>query len=216
MEMVKRNFNILCWTLSLAVVSVSIIVWGESFNWSLSKLTAYKLFPVLGLLAFGLMWTHYIVAVLRHHLKLDKTTISSWYDSTSILVLVLILSHPLILMIQLSKDGYGFGTPAVANEYAPQDLKWAVYIASVALIIFLSYELRRWFKNRKWWLWIELLSDAGMVLIFIHGLKLGRHLQSGWFPAIWLLYGVTLIFSIIYLDILRFRQLTSKSNREGE
>jgi hypothetical protein len=73
-----------------------------------------------------------------------------------------------------------------------------VLLGMASLLVFLAYELRRWFGKRPWWRFVGYASDAAMLTVFYHGLRLGSTLQSGWFNYVWLLYGATLVGSLMY------------------
>ena len=54
------KLQIFAWSLSVAVSLAAIFAWGQDFGWNLWPFSAYMVFPLLGLLAFSLMWSHYV------------------------------------------------------------------------------------------------------------------------------------------------------------
>ena len=61
-----KILKFLPWSLAAVVAFLAILVWGQSFDWQFSAINSYQFFPVLGLLAFSLMWTHYVIGPLKN------------------------------------------------------------------------------------------------------------------------------------------------------
>jgi hypothetical protein len=192
--------NWLPWFLTMLVAFLAIYVWGHSFGWAASAINAYQFFPVLGLMAFSIMWSHYITGALKP-LFIPSANLKDYYRLTGYAVLVLIVLHPGILIYQRFRDGYGL-PPHSYQSYVAPSVAWVTLLGSVSLLIFLSFELHRFFKDRSWWKYVTGAGDAAMIAIFYHGLRLGSQLQGGWYRYVWLFYGVTLIAAIIYKYIV--------------
>lgn len=204
--------NTLAWGLSASVATVAFIAWGQDQRWQFSGLSTYQLFPIFGLVAFSLMWVHYIVSALRVYLKIDRSLTQQYFEITSFIVLVAIALHPGLLWWQLWRDGLGFPPGSYLEYYVEPSLKWVAVLGTVSLLVFLAYELRHWFGQKSWWRYMQYASDAAMLAVFYHGLRLGGQLQSGWFQAVWLVYGVTLLAVLLYRYIIKFQTTkTSKS-----
>jgi len=197
------------WGTSAVSVAFAFIAWGQSFAWDFSFLSLYMLFPLFGLVAFSLMWSHYVTAALRQYYKLGKEVTKSYFEATSALVLAAILLHPGLLGYQLWRDGMGL-PPASELNYLPNSKDFYILIAMLSLFIFLGYELRRWFEERSWWKYLQYASDIAIILIYIHGVNVGTRLQQGWFRAVWAFYGLTLAASLTYI-YLNKRQDTPTS-----
>ena len=189
----KAYLQIFAWSLSTLVVLIAFLAWGQGLRWHFNHMTAYSLFPLLGLMAFSLMWTHYIVSASRQQLGIDKKVLHSYIEVTGWIVLVLILLHPGLLEWQLFHDGFGLPPGSVLNNYVAPSLKLFAVFGMVSLLLLLAYELRRWYEDRSWWQYIAYATDLAMILLFIHALKLGTNLQSGWLRGVWLFYGATLV-----------------------
>lgn len=196
------------WTLGAVVSGLAIYVWAQSFGWRLNGLSTYQIFPVLGLLAFSLMWSHYMVGFMRH---VAKTTadLSDYFRITGYAVLLLILLHPGLLIYQRFHDGFGL-PPGSYEKYVAPSMAWITLLGSVCLLAFLSFELKRWFEYRNWWKYILLLNDAAMLGIFYHGLQLGTQTHIAWFRDIWWFYGITLITVLLhkYVRLIQQRSLS--------
>lgn len=208
----EKNFVIFAWTQAALTVFVTFFVWGQGLNWQAARLSAYSLFPLFGLLAFSLMWGHYIVDAIRRYFDLRPELTKQYFEITSGVVLAAILLHPHILIWRLWKDGFGLPPNSYLAVYGAPGMKLALAIGTVSLGIFLIYELRRKFRNRSWWWSVQLASDIAILGIFYHGLTLGRHLQSGWFRGVWLFWGVSLLVSLIYIY---YKKLSVKKHSPG-
>ncbi len=182
------------WIVTSAVSLLAVYVWGASFSWQPSAINAYGLFPVLGLLGFSIMWSHYMVGEMDRafHRSVDRT---SYFRITGYIVLAVILLHPGILTYQRLRDGYGL-PPASYESYVAPGMAWLTILGSIALLAFLTFELHRFYKSRPWWKYVTAASDAAMLAIFLHGLGLGSLLQAGWYRTVWLFYGATLLIVI--------------------
>jgi hypothetical protein len=185
------------WTLSLLLVTLTVIAWGGSYRWHLSW-NAYIIFPLFGLTAYGLMWSHYVCGALRHILKLPAATLRHYYKWTGYLVLALICLHPGLLIYQRFRDGFGW-PPLSYERYVAPGLGWATLLGTACLLIFLAFELRRIFGGLSWWHYVAEAGDVAMLAIFYHGLRLGSQLQMGsWFRVVWWFYGLTLVVVLVY------------------
>jgi hypothetical protein len=199
-----RTLQLGAWALSSLVVALSIINWGSSYKWQLGHLTTYQLFPVLGLIAFSLMWSHYIASVARDLMKLPRAVLVSYFNWTSYVVLAAICLHPGLLIYQRFRDGYG--TPPHSYEsYVAPGLGWVTVLGSACLLVFLCYEFRRRFANRSWWRFVNYAVDLAMLGILYHGLRLGDQLQHGWLKTVWYIYGITLLACLVYTYSKRLR-----------
>lgn len=197
MDSAKR-LNWAAWGISLAAAGLAVVVWGQALDWRVIGISSYKLFPLLGLLAFSLMWSHYIASALRRHFGLDKSVLAKYFEVTSLVVLLAIVLHPGLLIWQLWRDGLGLPPGSYLQNYVAPALRWAAALGSVSWLAFIAYEFRRKFGTRKWWRFVQYASDAAMLGIFFHALNLGSHLQSGWYQYVWYFYGITLVATLLY------------------
>lgn len=200
----SKNFKVqlVAWSLALIVTLLSIYAWGVYRKWNITPYSSYTLFPLLGLIAFGLMWTHYIMGTIRDLLKVNEKVLKPFYAWTGYAVLLLICLHPGILIIQRFLDGAGL-PPGSYKTYVAPSLAWVTLLGSACLLIFLAFELHRFFEKRTWWHWVVDASDFAMLAIAYHGLVLGRTLSQEWFKVIWFIYASTLLIVIIRKYYLR-------------
>lgn len=193
-----KKLNILAWSLSFLTVALAFTAWAGNLQWQFGSLYAYALFPLFGLVAFSLMWGHYVMAAVRRYVGLEKAVLRRYFEVTSLMVLVALLLHPALLSWQLWRDGFGV-PPQSYQAYVGQAGMVFVLLGSIALVAFLAYEFRRKFEGKKWWSAVQLATDAAMIAIFFHALKLGGELQGGWYRSVWWFYGATLAGLLVYL-----------------
>lgn len=163
-----------------------------------SSLSLYDIFPLLGLLAFSLMWSHYIGGALQRYFNYDGQVLRTYFTITSSIVLALILLHPGLFVFQLWRDGFGLPPTSYLNYYTQTASHVALILGSINLIIFLSFELHRKFRNASWWKYIEFANVLAMFAIFYHALRLGRVFSEVWYTNLWFSYGILLVVAIVY------------------
>ncbi len=191
-----RACQIIAWILSLIVCALAVLVWGINYRWQILPINNYVLFPLLGLLAFSIMWSHYIAAAVRELAGLQAGVLKTYFNVTSLVVLVLICLHPGLLIYQRFRDGYGL-PPHSYESYVAPGMGWITLLGTASLLVFLAYEFRRVFGQRPWWHLVAEAGDVAMLAILYHGFRLGSQLQIGWFRWIWLFYAVTLVTVLI-------------------
>jgi hypothetical protein len=201
MKQNQRLLQTAAWALSALTVTLGFIAWGQQRSWQFGSLSTYTLFPLFGLLAFGLMWSHYVVAAVRKYLALDKKVLKTYIETTSLGVLAMILLHPGLLIWQLWRDGFGLPPGSYITNYVAPGLGWVALLGTVSLLVFIAYELRRVFEDRPWWKYIQYASDAAMLAIFYHSLRLGSTLQNDWLRGVWYIYAASFLLVLIYLYI---------------
>jgi len=195
--------RLIAWGLSLTVAALAFIAWGQDNLWAFGHLSTYQIFPVLGLTAWSLMWSHYMAGTVRQLMGLDYEVLKSYFRWTSLVVLVLICLHPGLLIFQRFRDGHGL-PPGSYESYVAPGLGWITLLGTASLLVFLAYELHRWFSDRAWWHWMARAGDIAMLAIFYHSLRLGSQLShQGWFLTLWWFYGLTLIVVLVRNQYLR-------------
>ncbi len=197
-----RKLQVFAWGLSLGSVVLAVLAWGEAFSWKFSIVNPYLLFPLLGLIAFSLMWAHFVAGAVRNYFGVKKEVLKSYYEITSVAVLLAILLHPGLLIWQLWRDGRGLPPTSTGNYVAPA-ARWALILGIISLIIFLAFELHRLYEGRKWWKWVNYASDVAIIMIYIHALRLGGTLMGGWYRWVWYFYGITLAAALVYSYLLK-------------
>jgi predicted ferric reductase len=209
----SQRLQVGVWGLTILVAFLAILAWGQGNSWNVAHISNYNLFPIFGLMAFSIMWAHYIAAALRVGLKVDKAATKNYFEITSLMVLGCILLHPGLLIYQLYRDGFGFPPESYLKNYVAPGLGWAALLGTISFFIFIGYEFHRIYDKKPWWKYMQYASDVAMLLIFLHALKLGRQLGPGWFRVVWWIYGVTLVGAIvcIYINKAKYKTNVSKA-----
>lgn len=193
--MQKNQKLALMWLKLVAVLGIAFYAWGASYGWQLSMLGVYQYFPLLGLSAWLIMWTHYIWGALGWRSALYSRV-------TGYIVLALIFLHPGLLAYAQNKNGQGL-PPLSLYHYEPQHLQGFVFLGTISFFTFLSFEVFNRLKKKHWvqrnWRWVSLSQAIAMTLIFIHSLRLGDQLISGWFTIFWIFCGLVLLPCMIIL-----------------
>ncbi|MES2876270.1 MAG: hypothetical protein V4678_02245 [Patescibacteria group bacterium] len=193
-EFLQKYMTQLEWGLGTLAVLLPVVAWLDRAD--VSDLTLYDVFPPLGLIAFGLMWTHFVMGALRRYAGVSGRRRDMYAVVSMGLVLGLIILHPGLLWIALYMDGLGLPPQSALTAYSTQAI--FIILGTLGLMIFLSFELKRFFGKKTWWKYIERIQVLGMIAIFIHAIGLGSELRIDWFMVVWIFYGVTFVASVIY------------------
>lgn len=203
------------WILGATVCALAFVAWGDDLNWQLDHLSAYIIFPLLGLTAYSLMWSHYMAGAARGILKLDNRAFANYFKITGWIVLALICLHPGLLIYQRFQDGFGL-PPGSYESYVAPGLGWLTLLGSASLLVFLAFELHRLFGSRSWWKYVLVAGDMAMLAIFYHGLRLGTQTSHGWFHSVWWFYGLTLAIVLGRDYLLRYRNRIFRVQRNSK
>lgn len=212
-KLTPKHLQGIAWGISAAATTLAVVAWGNSYEWELAGMGTYQLFPLFGLLAFSLMWSHYVVSAIRQYFEVESKALSHYFEITSAIVLTAILLHPGLLLWQLWRDGLGL-PPGSAKAYVGAAAYWAIWFGLIALVVFLSYELRRFYGKQKWWPIVQHASDVAMVLIFVHALRLGGALHPGWYRNVWYFYGISFLTALVYGYIKRYHPTQKVANKK--
>ncbi len=189
--------------------AAALAAWAGMYQWDVPFTSLYTLFPVLGLLAFCIMWSQYMLEALQN-LTQHTVNIKRFFTTTSLFVFVLILLHPGLLIIQRFVDGYGLPPESYKSYVAPMQA-WITVLGSISLLAFLAFELKRFYDDRSWWPYVLILNDIAIIAIFYHGLRLGSDVQAGWFKGLWYFFGLTLVTALIYKYYLKISARSLRS-----
>jgi hypothetical protein len=192
-----RQVRIFEWGLGSVVTLLAVIAWWQQVQPLRGTVDIYNFFPLLGLIAFSLIWTHFIIGAVARAARVRYER--GFYSVITMgMVLALIILHPSLLSYGLYRDGFGLPPGSLFQVYQADIV--AIIIAEISLAIFLAYELKRKFAHAAWWKYLEAIQGVAMVGIFYHSLTLGSTLQQvGWYRGVWWLYGITLVVSVAYV-----------------
>ncbi|HEX9594615.1 MAG TPA: hypothetical protein VF996_00565 [Candidatus Saccharimonadales bacterium] len=195
----EKNFR---WIVELSVfplLVIAILVWGTGIDWRLGSLTKLQLFPLLGLIAFTTMWWHFFVGFIRQ-IRPEFQKFDTLHRISGYWVFVALSLHPILLWTWGA--GQGFASPLDTNRaYLGINYRYAL-LGMFGLIVFWLYDLARWLRERAWvkryWWLIDTVDDAAFLIIWVHAFNIGGHVQEGWFRWLWIFYGLSGLFFVIY------------------
>jgi len=189
----KGEFNQgknLVWASYLFVISTTLSAWNARFH---GGLAGFALPSLLAILAFGLMWVHYLAAYLKANYE-PELDVRKSIKVTQWLVLIAIIAHPLAIISKLNQAGYGLPPNSFKNYFGAYGALF-ITLGTISLLAFLAFELKNQLKKRpRAWGVVLKFNDVAMLLIILHGFKLGFVINSGWFRYIWLGYGLSLLY----------------------
>ena len=182
------------WLIFYGLLLLPLISWLAIYDFR-PPLTARSVFPLLGVWAWLVMWTHYLFWWLQT--KHKNITPRSRYDTVSMwLVLVLLLLHPGLLAWNQYRQ-FGLTPPESFTSYVATDVEVFVGFGSLALLMFLAYEVIHRLQNapwvKRWQGWVSLSQAIAMTLVFFHGIMIGETVLYGWMMGLWVTLGIALI-----------------------
>lgn len=187
--------SLVAWLLALTTSAMAFLVWLPSVR---TSPTAYDISAVLGLVAFGIMWGHYVIGAIRRYRGETRSSLMTYHHLSGYIVLLCILLHPAVFYSALYRDGLGAPPQSFLSVYTEAPERIAVFMGTAALLVFLLFELNRWHSKKLWWRYVEWANVAAMGLIIWHGFTLGGELGSDWFRVLWALYAVSFVGAIVY------------------
>jgi predicted heme/steroid binding protein len=174
----------------LLVTALTLLAWNARFS---GNLKGFSIPSLLALLAFGYMWVHYLTSYLKSNYEPNlKTELS--LKATQLFVFLAIVVHPVAIVSYLRKTGYG-NPPGSFDLAFGETGAFFISLGTISLLAFLAFEFKKvLIKRPKIWSGVLKLNDLAMLLIVVHGFKLGIVLASGWFRLVWLAYGLSLLY----------------------
>jgi hypothetical protein len=169
-----------------------------------------QLASLLAVIAFSLMWVHYASDIIKRFFYPHQSAISQ-AKLTQRVVLVAILAHPLLINFYLISSGYGF-PPQSNSQYVGDSKTIFVLFGIIALICFLLYEAKQWFKRRHLDMLVGNASIAGMFLVLIHGFKIGFIINNSWYIYVWWLFLITFSGFAVYFYLSQYKNDTMKKS----
>ncbi len=189
----KKDFNQsknLIYASYMLVTSLTLLAWTSIYNGTIKGFSIPSLLAILG---FGYMWVHYFAAYLKTNYE-PGLSLKKSFKFTQYFVLVAIIAHPLLIILDLKSSGFGL-PPSSFKEYFGVGGALFISLGTISLLAFLSFELKNVLKKRpRIWRAVLSLNDLAMLLIILHGFKLGFVIKGGWFQHVWLFYGLSLLY----------------------
>lgn len=173
-----------------AVTSLTLFAWNKNFNGDLS---GFSIPSLLAILAFGYMWIHYFSGYLKANYEPELNTKLSLKIS-QYFVLCAIIAHPIFIISHLNRTGHGLPPDSFKNFFGLTGMLF-ISLGTISLLAFLAFEFKKQLQQKpKIWRAVLSLNDLAMLLVLIHGFKLGFVIKSGFFRYIWLFYGLSLLY----------------------
>lgn len=162
----------------------------------------YLLFPLFGLLGFGIIWTQLMLGTFMDPLGrlFGRRSIFLAHVYYGIFSLIIIPTHPLLSLIaQIMRKGWV--PQVILYDFIPEE-KWVyVLIGIIAFDLYLAAVLAGLLRNKPWfqrhWRRIHYFQYAVFFLVLIHSLFVGSHTQ-GLLQYVYLFYGITAIAGLWY------------------
>ena len=126
----KFRHPALPWALTGVVSLLAVCAWGQSLAWNLGAISAYQFFPVLGLLAYSIMWSQYMAGA-AHKTLLRGLDLASYFRLTGYVILAAVVLHPAILVYQLFRSGYGL-PPGSYSYYVGRGMEWLALLGTAS------------------------------------------------------------------------------------
>ena len=193
------------WVVELLVFPLLILAlvrWGSYLDWRFEDLDKLKLFPLLGLIAFTTMWWHFFIGFIRQ-IRPGFEKFKTLHMLSGYWVFVAFTLHPVLLW--LWGGGQGYSSPVdIYKAYLGVNWRFAL-LGTFGLMVFWLFDLARWLRQRplvkKYWWLIDTIDDAAFLIIWVHSFNIGSHIQNGWFRYLWIFYGLSGLFFILYKHI---------------
>jgi hypothetical protein len=152
-----------------------------------------EIFPIFGLIAFVLLWTHTILGVFEPWLHTRWPRLFDGYVHWSaVTILVCIILHPLLLLIALN-----FSLADVLAINSPY-----VLFGVIGWCLLIIYDITKPFRRYNFiarnWTNILIISNIGFVFTFFHSLHVSGDFDIGFMHWLWIFLGVTAIASLIW------------------
>jgi len=160
--------------------------------WTLGPELLSNIFPLLGILAFTLLWLHTISGVFEPWLR-KLFDFDLFVQVTSIIIFVSFVLHPFLLLI--------YSDFSFTKVFSYADLYY-IRLGIIGFLLLITYDIGKFLKKYDFfvrnWDTILVVSTVGFLFTFPHSLVIGSDLQSGTLRVVWIFYGVTAILSTIY------------------
>mgnify|MGYP001616887706 CR=1 FL=1 len=174
---------------------------------SVSTFSAY-LFPLVGLVAFFLVWTQVMIGSLRPWWQRLFPGIVRWHRKIGIFVLLFALLHPLLLII-----GIGLASFFHRTLIPPVLIPW-IWVGEVQLFLILVTTLTALMNRATWlrrrWRLFHLLNYIVFCLVWLHSWFLGIDVTRTSLRWLWYFFAGTFLIAVTSRIIHSLR-----SSKEG-
>ncbi|MFA6095120.1 MAG: hypothetical protein WC757_04555 [Candidatus Paceibacterota bacterium] len=177
------------------VIIFPIIAWYQNATFSSNVSTFLNTAPVLGLIAFSIMWLHITGSAFRTFLE-KYMDFDRFVGQSSNIVLILIILHPLLIVINV-----GF------KNFLNYSLSTYIWLGIIGFLMLITYDIQKILSRNKFFEQyrdkVLIISTLGFFVIFFHSLGIGSTLQSGPLRLVWIFYGITAALATIYTFLIK-------------
>lgn len=172
------------------------------------------IFPLIGLIAFFLVWTQVMIGSLRPWWQQLFPGIVRWHRRMGIFVLLFALLHPLLLI-----SGIGL-VSFFHNTFIPHALVPWIWVGEAQLFLIFVTTLTAltaripWLQHR--WRLFHMLNYVIFCLIWLHSWFLGTDVAHTQLRLLWFFYAATFggAVTVRIIHSLNTRVITSTHNNE--
>jgi nitrite reductase/ring-hydroxylating ferredoxin subunit len=154
---------------------------------------ANKIFPLVGLYAFTLVWLQFMLGSSMGPLKRVYPWIKTFHRWEGAFALLFALTHPLLLVLAVGIQHY------VARDYVTPNLVpfiWIGYVQLFLIIVTAGTALLAkipWLRAR--WHFIHYANYAVFVLVWVHSWFLGSDVRPTNLKYLWFFFALTAMLS---------------------
>ncbi|MBI4426376.1 MAG: Rieske 2Fe-2S domain-containing protein [Candidatus Kerfeldbacteria bacterium] len=168
------------------------------------------IFPLVGLYAFTLLWSQFVIGAARSVLRsVVHPAIITFHRRQGVLIFLLAWLHPTLRFFGIGLDQY-FKSWNVAPSLVPY--LWLGYLQLFLLTLTAGTALLRklpWLKTR--WHTIHYVNYGVFVMVWIHSWFLGSDVRSTNLRYLWWFFAVTALAA----TAVRIRQIILKRKSQG-
>jgi predicted heme/steroid binding protein len=192
--------------LNIGVSAAAIAAWANAMSGHTVSIIAIA--GLLGLVAFSLMWVHFVSDAIRDIWLKDESA-GEQYTITRWIILGAILLHPSLIVLYLYQNNYGL-PPESYESYLGEAKVPFVFLGILALTVFLAFECKKWLVRHNLWRYILHANFLAMFAVLIHGFQLGNVMAATWYFVLWCLYGLTFVAVAIWWYVRYYRYMNTR------
>lgn len=177
-----------------------------------AQTTSLALFPVVGLLAFSLLWVQLMIGSTRPWLERVFPKILGYHMWQGIFVFLFAVLHPLLRFAGYGPVAYFENTAIGVDPALSAWLLVGVFQLFLMVLTVAAGLLRRWTKLRRHWHTVHVFNYIVFALAWMHSWSLGAEPTSPQLRWVWIFFGVSALLATAFRFIpWRHRKPASES-----
>lgn len=192
--------------LNIGTTIAALVAWLAAM--SDRPMTTIAFAGLLGLIAFSLMWVHFVSDAIRDT-WLPEESAGAQYRITRQIILAAIILHPSLIVLYLYQNHYGL-PPGSYESYLGDTKIPFVFLGILALTVFLAFECKKWLVRHNLWRYVLHANFIAMFAILIHGFRLGNVMESTWYFILWCIYGATFTAVAIWWYVRYYKTMSTR------